>query len=164
MCIYKGCIFRMLIKCNNFHLKSIREAPGWLSQLGVWLLILLQVMISGSWDRAPCWTLCSVGSLLEILSLPHLFLLLAYSLFQKKRRRRRRRKKKNFPVQIFPEASHVVTSDLSHFLNTRVVMLWNQYKLFIYHYLPAETISSEHPSPDLPTVPPWQCSFSSFSL
>ena len=36
--------------------------PGWLSWLSNWHLISAQVMISGSWDWAPRWTLCSVGS------------------------------------------------------------------------------------------------------
>ena len=33
-------------------------APAWLSQLNVQLLISGQVMIPGSWDRAPCWAPC----------------------------------------------------------------------------------------------------------
>ena len=35
-----------------------REAPGWLRQLSVQLLISAQVMIPGSWDRAPHQVLC----------------------------------------------------------------------------------------------------------
>ena len=31
----------------------VTGAPGWLSQLSVWLLISAQVMIPGSWVRAP---------------------------------------------------------------------------------------------------------------
>ena len=45
-------------------------APGWLSQLSIALLFLAQVMISGSWDGAPCWALCWAWSLFRILSLP----------------------------------------------------------------------------------------------
>ena len=49
--------------------KNIRDGvPGGLHRLRVWLLVSVQVMISGSWDRtlylAPCW----VWSLLKILS------------------------------------------------------------------------------------------------
>lgn len=50
-------------------------APGWLSLLSIWLLILAQVMILESWDRAPHQALHRVWSLLKILSL----LLLALS-------------------------------------------------------------------------------------
>ena len=42
-------------------------APGYLSQLSIRLLILAQVMISGSWDWAPCWALPWAWSMLEIL-------------------------------------------------------------------------------------------------
>ena len=45
-------------------------APGWLSWLSVWLLISAQVMISGSWDRAPHRALPWAWTLLGILSLP----------------------------------------------------------------------------------------------
>ena len=44
-------------------------APGGLSRLSVRLLISAQVVIPGSWDRAPCPALCGVWSLLRILSL-----------------------------------------------------------------------------------------------
>ena len=44
-------------------------AAGQLSQLSIQLLILAQAVISGLWDRThPRWALCSVGSLLGILS------------------------------------------------------------------------------------------------
>ena len=41
---------------------------GWLNPLNVWLLILAQVMTSGSWDWAPGQALHSVGSLREDFS------------------------------------------------------------------------------------------------
>ena len=44
-------------------------APGWLS--GLKPLPSAQVMIPGSWDRAPHWALFSAGSLLH---LPHVCL------------------------------------------------------------------------------------------
>ena len=44
-------------------------ACGWLS--GLKPLPSAQVMISGSWDRAPHQVLCSAGSLLLPLFLPH---------------------------------------------------------------------------------------------
>ena len=47
---------------------EIRGVPGWLS--GLEPLPLAQVMIPGSWDRAPHWALCLAGSLLPPLSLP----------------------------------------------------------------------------------------------
>ena len=43
-------------------LKTTSGAPGWLSQVSIQILILAQVMISGSWDEASA----SEG-LLEIL-------------------------------------------------------------------------------------------------
>ena len=52
-----------------FNLNSCPELPGWLSQWGVWLLILAQLMISGSWDGALCWAPGSAASPLNILSL-----------------------------------------------------------------------------------------------
>jgi len=55
---------------------------GWLSRLSNRLLILAQVMISRSWDRAPHRTSCSVESLFEILSLPLPLPLLVHSLKQ----------------------------------------------------------------------------------
>ena len=36
-------------------------APGWLSQSSCHLLIMAQVMISGSWDQAPHWAPHSSG-------------------------------------------------------------------------------------------------------
>ena len=33
--------------------------PGWLSRLGIQLLILAKVMISVLWDKAPCQAPCS---------------------------------------------------------------------------------------------------------
>ena len=44
-------------------------APGWLSRLSIWLLILSQVMNSRLWDWTPHLALCCVWSLLKILSL-----------------------------------------------------------------------------------------------
>ena len=41
---------------------------GWLSQLSIRLLVSAQVMISGSWHRAPRWALSGAWSLLKILS------------------------------------------------------------------------------------------------
>ena len=40
-------------------------APGWLSQLILWLLISAQVFISGWWVQAPHWAPCWSGSLLK---------------------------------------------------------------------------------------------------
>ena len=47
------------------------RAPRWLSQLGIQLLIKAQVLISGSQGHRiePQLRLCSIRSLLEILSL-----------------------------------------------------------------------------------------------
>ena len=45
-------------------------APEWLIGLKVQLLVSGQVMILGSWDQAPFWAPGSVGSLMDILSLP----------------------------------------------------------------------------------------------
>ena len=44
-------------------------APGWFSQPSVQLLISAQVMIPGSWDRAPYWSPPWVWSLLKNLPL-----------------------------------------------------------------------------------------------
>ena len=44
--------------------------PGWLSQLSVWLLVLAQDVILSLWDWAMSGVPHSVGSWLEILSLP----------------------------------------------------------------------------------------------
>ena len=46
--------------------QKIMGAPGYLSWFSVWLLILAQVMIPGSWDRDPH----RAHALLRILSLP----------------------------------------------------------------------------------------------
>lgn len=43
-------------------------AFGWFSPLSIQLLISAQVMNSELWDWAPCQALCSVQSLLDILS------------------------------------------------------------------------------------------------
>ena len=42
--------------------------PGWMAQ-SVKHLSSAGVMISRSWDQAPHWALCSVGSLLHLLPL-----------------------------------------------------------------------------------------------
>ena len=47
--------------------KSTLGEPGWLSLLSIWLLILAQVMILGSWDRTPHQVLC-MGSAWDSLS------------------------------------------------------------------------------------------------
>ena len=39
---------------------DILGAPGWLSRLSIWLLILARVMILGSWSQSPCWAQCWV--------------------------------------------------------------------------------------------------------
>ena len=55
---------------NKLSLKSKKGGGrAWVAQ---WVgpLPLAQVMVSGSWDQAPRWALCSVGSLLPPLSLP----------------------------------------------------------------------------------------------
>ena len=55
-------------------------SPGGLSQLRIQLMISAWVLISGSWDGAPCQAPCSAGSLLETLPLPlPLALVLAHS-------------------------------------------------------------------------------------
>ena len=63
--------------CLKSPLKGLgRGAPGWLSWLNVWLLILAQVMISQTWDQAPRWALHCVWTLIKILSpSPHLHML-----------------------------------------------------------------------------------------
>ena len=63
-------------------LKVLRKVgvPGWLSWLSNWLLILAQVMISGSWDQAWPWAQGSAESLLiDPLSLCLLLPLLVLS-------------------------------------------------------------------------------------
>lgn len=42
--------------------------PEWLRGLSIALLIYTQVMIPGSWNRAPCGTPCWAWSLLNVLS------------------------------------------------------------------------------------------------
>ena len=51
------------------HKKNILKG-AWVAQL-VKHLPSVQVMIPGSWDQAPHWAPCSVGSLLLPLPLPH---------------------------------------------------------------------------------------------
>lgn len=48
-----------------------RGTPGWLSQLGVGLLMWAQVVISGSWNQGLTLVPQSPGSLLGILYLSH---------------------------------------------------------------------------------------------
>ena len=52
--------------------QKIPGAPGWCSQLGVWLLVSAQMVISGLWGQAPCRALHSLRNLLKslLLSLP----------------------------------------------------------------------------------------------
>ena len=52
-----------------FYKNVIVRAPGWLSWLNVWLLILAQVLIIGLWDWTSYPTPHPVGSLLTILFL-----------------------------------------------------------------------------------------------
>ena len=59
--------------------KVFLGAPGWLSQLGVWVLVSALGMISGSWDEASHWAPCSAGNLLELLLLPLFLPLLVHS-------------------------------------------------------------------------------------
>lgn len=55
---------------NPFTLKIAKEgAPGWHSELSVWILVLVPVVISGSWNGVLCQASHSAGNLLEILSL-----------------------------------------------------------------------------------------------
>ena len=54
----------------NIYMLVIPEAPTWLSQLSIGLLISAQVMIPGWWHRAPHPALHWVWSPLKILSLP----------------------------------------------------------------------------------------------
>ena len=50
--------------------KEIVRAPEWLNRLNVRLLISMQIMKSGFWDRASHQALCKSWSLIQILSLP----------------------------------------------------------------------------------------------
>ena len=43
---------------KTMFVKIEKGVPGWLSQLTIWLLILIQVMISGLWDGTPLWAPC----------------------------------------------------------------------------------------------------------
>ena len=63
-----------LIKLRKKCLIKVQvRTPRWLSQLGVWLLVLAQAMISGSWNHPLCQGPCSVGSFLLLpLLLPQL--------------------------------------------------------------------------------------------
>ena len=75
VCFFKRRVCGVRISLNflakfQHCLKKRKGAPGWLSQLSIWLLILTQVIISGLWDQPPCWAPTWVGSLLEILSHP----------------------------------------------------------------------------------------------
>ena len=56
----------------NIHSRIENRWDAWVAQ-SVGPLSLAQVMIPGSWDRAPSRALCSAGSLL--LPLPPLYLL-----------------------------------------------------------------------------------------
>ena len=55
---------------NIRFLKNALRAPGWLKSVEPLILPSAQVMISVSWDQAPSWALCSMGSLLLPLPLP----------------------------------------------------------------------------------------------
>ena len=50
--------------------REMLGVPGWVSRLGIQLLISALVFISGSWDQDFHWTPHSGRSLFEILSLP----------------------------------------------------------------------------------------------
>ena len=65
------CLLALYLKLNSLNFKNAYgEAPGWLSQLSIQLLISTWVMISGLWDWGACWAPRWVWSLLGILSLP----------------------------------------------------------------------------------------------
>ena len=93
--------FSLPSSLHSFLLSFVKEicagAPGWLSQVSIWLLISVPVMIPGSWDWAPCRASYWVWSLLKILSFP-LPLLLPHtlSLSQIKRERERERNKERY--------------------------------------------------------------------
>ena len=66
------CNLRKLLRsssCTTLEESLSLGKPGWLSRLSVRLLILAQVMESGSQDWALSWAPHSMGSMLEILSL-----------------------------------------------------------------------------------------------
>ena len=63
-----SCNFVGVSGAGEFKSMCILGAPEWFSQLGIWLLILAQVMISWLWDRVPSWAVCWAWSLLGILS------------------------------------------------------------------------------------------------
>ena len=56
--------------CTHLIKNTFLGAPGWFSWLSIWLLILAQVMIPGSWDRAQRQALRWVWNLLSLLLLP----------------------------------------------------------------------------------------------
>ena len=66
-CFYESQHFVM--KANILLKISCMRAPGWLSWLNIRLLIMGQVMISGSWDGAPSRAPCSAWNLLLPLPL-----------------------------------------------------------------------------------------------
>lgn len=71
------------VKVSNSSFKSkghLVGSPGWLNRLNFWLLVLAQVIISGSWDGAPSWALHSAQSLLVPSPLPLSLTLLVPSL------------------------------------------------------------------------------------
>ena len=55
--------------CPNFRKSAMSGAPRWLNWLRFQLLVLAQVMISGSWDQAPCQALHSAWRVLKMISL-----------------------------------------------------------------------------------------------
>ena len=67
--------FRLNNSCISYHIITKNANPTLIKTFKipgalVWLLVLSEIMISGSWDGAPCEALCSVGSLLLPLLLP----------------------------------------------------------------------------------------------
>ena len=73
------CLFCILCKWNHIvilslllevyiYIKYSIGAPGYLSWLSIWLFILAQIRLSGFWHRTLRCALCSVWSLLEMLS------------------------------------------------------------------------------------------------
>ena len=57
-------------KAFKFFHKELFGAPAWLSQLGIWLLVSAQVMISCSWGQAPHQPLCFMQRLFHVLPPP----------------------------------------------------------------------------------------------